>query len=177
MKHVAQTATVPGKPVPSQPAISFDQTFAAILAPTPPVKKPEVSDVTALSSTDSKVATVGTNGKPQTDKSDARAPAPPVAADLPRRIDQAELANLMKRGRELMDVGDIASARLLLQRAADALEPQAAFALAGTYDPVVLSGVKAYGIAPDPAMARSWYEKAREFGSADAQQRLERLPK
>jgi TPR repeat protein len=35
--------------------------------------------------------------------------------------------------------------------------------------------VKAYGIAPDPVMARSWYEKAKEFGSPDAQQRLEQL--
>jgi hypothetical protein len=176
-KQVAQPATAPGQSAQRQPAISFDQTFAAIPAPTPPAKKPEASDLGAPSPVDSKVATAVTDVKLQTDKSRERAPAPPAAADLPRRIDQTELASLLKRGRELIDVGDIASARLLLQRAADAREPQAAFALAGTYDPAVLSRVKAYGIAPDLAMARSWYEKAREFGSSDAQRRLEQLPK
>ena len=172
MKQIAQTAAAP-----KQPAMSFDQTFAAIPAPTQPVKKPEVSDLSASSPADSKVTTAATDVKLQTDKSNERAPAPPAAVDPPRRIDQTELASLLKRGRELIDVGDIASARLLLQRAADAREPQAAFALAGTYDPVVLSRVKAYGIAPDLAMARNWYEKAREFGSSDAQRQLEQLPK
>jgi hypothetical protein len=172
MKQVAQTATAP-----TQPAISFDQTFAAIPAPTRPAKKSEGSDLSASSPADSKVATAATDVKLQTDKSNERAPAPPAAADPPRRIDQTELASLLKRGRELIDVGDIASARLLLRRAADAHEPQAAFALAGTYDPVVLGRVKAYGIAPDLAMARNWYEKAKEFGSSDAQRRLELLPK
>lgn len=172
MKQIAQSAAAP-----KQPAMSFDQTFAAIPAPTQPVKKPEVSDLSASSPADSKVTTAATDVKLQTDKSNERAPAPPAAADPPRQIDQTELANLLKRGRELIDVGDIASARLLLQRAADAREPQAAFALAGTYDPAVLGRVKAYGIAPDLAMARNWYEKAREFGSSDAQRRLEQLPK
>lgn len=174
MKQVAQAATAP-----KQAAISFDQTFAAISPPTQPESKPETSGLGSLS----RMAQGNTVGiathdvKLQTDRSEERAPAPPTAADLPRRIDQAELANLLKRGRELIDVGDIASARLLLRRAADAREPQAAFALAGTYDPAVLGRVKAYGIAPDPAMARSWYEKAKEFGSPDAQRRLEQLPK
>jgi hypothetical protein len=181
IKQVAQAATAPiqspSQPVSSQPAISFDQTFAAIPVPTPPAKKPDVSDPGASRPADGTVATAVTDGKPQTDKTNARAPASPAAADPPRQIDQAELASLLKRGRELVDVGDIASARLLLQRAADARVPQAAFALAGTYDPAVLSRVKAYGIAPDLAMARIWYEKAREFGSSDAQQRLEQLPK
>ena len=174
MKQVAQATTAP-----KQAAVSFDQIFAAVSPPTQPESKPEISGLSA-SSRMAQGNTVGIathDAKFQTDKSEERAPASPAAADLPRRIDQAELANLLKRGRELIDVGDIASARLLLRRAADAREPQAAFALAGTYDPAVLGRVKAYGIAPDPAMARSWYEKAREFGSPDAQRRLEQLPK
>jgi hypothetical protein len=175
LKQVAQAATRP-----KQSAISFDQTFAAVSPPATPERKLAISDL-SVSTRTAEASTVGIathTPKLQTDKPEERTPSPPVAAaDLPRRIDQAELANLLKRGRELIDVGDIASARLFLQRAADAREPQAAFALAGTYDPAVLSRVKAYGIAPDPAMARAWYEKAREFGSPDAQRRLDQLSK
>ena len=97
------------------------------------------------------------------------------ATDLPRVIDRAELANLLARGNELIAVGDIAAARLLLQRAADAREPRAALALAGTYDPAVLRNLKVLGINPDLATARTWYEKAREYGSLDAQARLDKL--
>lgn len=173
-RHVAQAAAAP-----KQPAISFDQTFAAVSVPGQPESKPEKSNPGETNPT-SQGSTVGiakTDVKSQPEKLNTQALAPAVPVDVPRRIDQAELTGLLKRGRELIEVGDIASARLLLRRAADAREPQAAFALAGTYDPAVLSRVKAYGIAPDPAMARSWYEKAREFGSPEAQHRLDQLPR
>ena len=49
-----------------------------------------------------------------------------------------ELAALLKRAKGLLAVGDITSARLLLERAADAQEAEAALMLAGTYDPQVL---------------------------------------
>jgi TPR repeat protein len=48
-------------------------------------------------------------------------------------------------------------------------------ALAGTYDPANLAKLGVHGIVPDLTMARSWYEKARAFGSAEARQRLEML--
>ena len=49
-----------------------------------------------------------------------------------------ELAALLKRAKSLLAIGDITSARLLLERAADAQEAEAALMLAGTYDPQVL---------------------------------------
>jgi len=52
---------------------------------------------------------------------------------------------------------------------------EAALALGATYDPLVLRQLKAYGFAPDAAMARSWYEKAAELGSPAAPRRLEML--
>ena len=45
---------------------------------------------------------------------------------------------LLKRAKGLLAIGDITSARLLLERAADAQEPEAALMLAGTYDAQVL---------------------------------------
>jgi hypothetical protein len=62
-----------------------------------------------------------------------------------------------------------------LRRAAEWKDAEAALTLAATYDPVILRELKVYGFAPDVAMARIWYERAKEFGSAAASQRLEML--
>jgi TPR repeat protein len=101
---------------------------------------------------------------------------PPPAVAVPvRRLEADELAALMKRARGLIDIGDIAPARLLLQRAADAQEASAALLLAQTYDPAVLGTPDMRSITPDPAMAREWYEKAAKLGSLDAKQRLAQM--
>ncbi|MFL5028621.1 MAG: caspase domain-containing protein, partial [Xanthobacteraceae bacterium] len=67
-------------------------------------------------------------------------PAPPavVPPRLPvpeaRQLDREEIALLLKRGRDLMASGDLSAARLVLQRAAEARDAEAAMALAATYD-------------------------------------------
>jgi TPR repeat protein len=101
--------------------------------------------------------------------------ASPVAAPSARRLDADELATLMNRAKGLLAAGDIPPARLLLERAADAQEPSAALLLARTYDPEVLGTQDIRNITPDPAMARLWYQKAAQFGSADAERRLTQL--
>jgi hypothetical protein len=103
-------------------------------------------------------------------------PAPREAAPAPvRRIDPDELAALLKRAKSLLSIGDITSARLLLERAADAQEPEAALMLAGTYDPQVLGSQDLRSVTPDPAAAKVWYQKAAQMGSADAKRRLGQL--
>jgi len=101
--------------------------------------------------------------------------APPVADPSARKLDADELATLFNRAKGLLAAGDIPSARLLLERAADAQEPGAALMLARTYDPDVLGTQDARNIIPDPAMARAWYQKAAQFGSADARRRLAQI--
>jgi hypothetical protein len=96
--------------------------------------------------------------------------APPV-----RRLDPDELAALLKRAKGLIAIGDIAPARLLLERAADAQEASAALMLAQTYDPAVLGTQDMRSITPDPAMARDWYQQAARLGSLDAKQRLAQM--
>jgi TPR repeat protein len=39
----------------------------------------------------------------------------------------------------------------------------------------VLGALDMRSITPDPAMARNWYQKAAQFGSLEAQQRLARM--
>jgi hypothetical protein len=106
---------------------------------------------------------------------------PPPTADLPaaaptvKRLAADEVAALMKRAKGLIAIGDFAPARLLLKRAADAQEAGAALLLAQTYDPAVLGKQDMRSITPDPAKAREWYQKAAQYGSVDAQQRLSQM--
>jgi hypothetical protein len=99
----------------------------------------------------------------------------PVMAAHSSIVDKDELARLLKRGQYLISVGNIASARLFLERVAEANDSGAALALAGTYDPAELGRSRVLGIVPDPAMARIWYIRALKMGSPEAQQRLDRL--
>jgi len=94
----------------------------------------------------------------------------PVSA--PHRIDPDEVAVAMKRAYALIASRDIAAARLVLQRVADDGDAQAAVTLAETYDPAILERLGVYGMVPDIAMARHWYETAQRLGSTEAGQRL-----
>jgi hypothetical protein len=105
-----------------------------------------------------------------------REPVPVTREAVPaRRIDPDELVALLKRAKSLLAIGDITSARLLLERAADAQEAEAALMLAGTYDPQVLGGQDLRSVTPDAAAARDWYQKAAQLGSTDAKRRLGQL--
>ena len=101
--------------------------------------------------------------------------APPEPPPPATTLDADTLAGLMARARSLMTVGDIAAARLLLERAANAQDATAAFVLAQTYDPAVLGTKDTRSITADPAAARDWYQKAAQLGSAEARQRLSQL--
>lgn len=109
----------------------------------------------------------------------AAAKAAPTPAPKPalRPLDAEEIAMLLKRGGELIASGNIVAARLVYRHAAEAGEARAAFALAETYDPLVLERLGTKGLSADVAMAQTWYEKARELGSTEAPRRLEMLAK
>ena len=96
----------------------------------------------------------------------AASPVTPPAAPTARRLDPDELEALLKRARGLLAIGDIAPARLLLARAADAQEADAALMLARTYDPEVLGTADTRSVTPDPDEARIWYRKAADLGSS-----------
>jgi hypothetical protein len=98
------------------------------------------------------------------------------AGVLPSSLDAKALASLTKRAKDLLAVGDIAAARLLLERVANEHDATAAFLLGQTYDPTVLGVADQRSITADPAMARDWYRKAASLGSANAQRRLAQIP-
>jgi hypothetical protein len=106
-------------------------------------------------------------------------PAPAAEDMIPRdaihRLDPNEIASSLTRANTLIASGDLAAARLVLRRAADSGDARAAMTLAETYDPAVLAKLSVHGVVPDLAMARGWYEKAKQFGAIEATQRLEQL--
>jgi hypothetical protein len=108
-------------------------------------------------------------------------PAAPAAsaavAPIPRQLDPEEINTLIRRGEEFIAQGDIAAARLMLKRAAEAGNSRAALALGATYDPDMLRKMGVLGFQPDAAQAREWYEKAASLGSGEASQRLAVLPR
>lgn len=92
-----------------------------------------------------------------------------------RQLDAVDVAGLLRHGHEIAANGDLVGARLLFQRAAEAGDSDAALALAGTYDPIVLEHLRERGLAPDIATARYWYQEAQELGSKEAPRRLDML--
>jgi len=100
---------------------------------------------------------------------------PMIPGDAIHHLDPNEIVSSLKRGDALIASGDLAAARLVLRRAADAGDARAAMTLAETYDPAILEKLGVHGVVPDLAMARGWYEKAKRFGATEATQRLELL--
>jgi hypothetical protein len=100
--------------------------------------------------------------------------APPATPSVATR-DRDEVDAMLGRARSYLAAGDVAAARLLLRRAAERDDPQAALALGGTYDPIVLKRLGILNFQGDTVQAREWYRRAAELGSPDAASRLELL--
>jgi hypothetical protein len=96
----------------------------------------------------------------------------PSAAERPDRVGAERL---LARGEASLANGNVEIARQFLLRAAEAGLAAAALRLGATYDPAELGRLQAQGVVPDPALARKWYERARELGAPEANERLVRL--
>jgi hypothetical protein len=106
----------------------------------------------------------------------ASAPAAPViekplgssvstARPAPAGLSAGQITELLTRGDTLLHAGDVASARLFYERAADAGDREAAMRMGATFDPAFLSrvGLHARG---DPAKALSWYRHALDLATS-----------
>ena len=100
---------------------------------------------------------------------------PSPSKSAARTLDPEEIKLLVKQGEQFAEAGDLAGARILFQRAAEAGDATAATALGATYDPTVLAKLGAVGISADLEKARFWYQKAASLGSPDARRRLDLL--
>jgi hypothetical protein len=103
----------------------------------------------------------------------AALPAPSAIAPPVPSLDREEIAALYERGEQLIAQGEIAAARLVFTRAAEAGDARSALALGASYDPDVLRKLGVLGVRGDAALAREWYAKASGFGSREAAKRME----
>lgn len=118
---------------------------------------------------------------PRPSSSNPAKPPPPQSEDPPQPTPalapakRAGALAMMKRGTQFFNDGNVEGARMFFRRAARIGLPEAAMAMAETYDPVALRDVNVLGLQPDIAQARTWYETARKLGAPDAEERLNRL--
>ena len=179
-----------------EPTSQPEPTPAATVPPSPPLQPLQVASAPTeqvASAPTEQVASAPTEqvASAPTEAAPAEAQSPPVQGDSAarhldageiatlfdrgRHIDAEEIATLVSRGTDYLKAGDIASARLLLRRAAEAGSASAALTLGTTFDPLVIQQLGAFGVVPDVAQARQWYEKAEQLGSETASQRLAKL--
>jgi hypothetical protein len=116
-----------------------------------------------------------TQVQPQRGVGARAAPSPVPQNPQALHISQDEIDRLIKRGEGFMAQGDVLAARAFLERAAEAGDARAALALGSTYDPSVLKNMGVVGIRPDAEQAHRWYERAAEYGSKEASQRITAL--
>jgi hypothetical protein len=90
-------------------------------------------------------------------------------------LSTAEINAILAQGDDAFRRGDLASARLLYQRAFEADDGRGALGIGASYDPLFL---RRYRISSEPGdldEARTWYQRARALGAEEAQTRLKRL--
>jgi hypothetical protein len=100
----------------------------------------------------------------------ARSPDVQVSPD-----EGVQVARLMARASLLLEQGDIGAARIVLEHVAGTGNPQAIFALAETYDPLILPNFGTYGTRGDATKARDLYAQAEAGGIKEAKARFEAL--
>ncbi|HEX3522214.1 MAG TPA: hypothetical protein VHT52_09020 [Stellaceae bacterium] len=95
-------------------------------------------------------------------------------ASTPMLLPAEQITVLLARCDEFVRMRDIASARLLYERAADAGNGRAALRMGESFDPAFLNRIGIYRMAGDRQLALSWYRRARDLGDAEAAQLLEK---
>jgi hypothetical protein len=103
-------------------------------------------------------------------------PAANAEPDLPANEDKltpTEKKRLVERGSMFVGSGDLANARRLYERAAEAGDAQAAIYLGETYDPAFLKRARfGKSVRGHLDSAVYWYRRARDLGSNEADEML-----
>lgn len=105
-------------------------------------------------------------------------PASEVATGRPpevSRLTSDEIKTLVARGDLMLGSGDVTSARLFYERAANAPDAQAALRLGESYDPAFLAGARLNRTAGSVPLAAQWYQRAAELGAPEADTLLRAL--
>jgi len=145
-------------PASAETAPPADPTAAPTSAETAPPADPTAAPAFA------ETAPQGVQAAVTADK--ARAPLP-----LPAE----QITALLARGDAFVRTRDIASARLLYERAADAGNGRAALRMGESFDPAFLDSIGIHRMLGDRQLALSWYRRACDLGDAEAALLLQKL--
>lgn len=142
----------PAAPQPAAPpAVAPPPTVPPAVAPSPTAPSPPAAAAPAKS---------------------APAPAPAARAQT---LSPAEIAALLAAGDAAFRRGDLAAARVSYRRVYEAGEGRGALGMGASYDPLFLQHFHLTREHADPAEARTWYQRAKTLGAAEAVGRLDRL--
>jgi hypothetical protein len=100
--------------------------------------------------------------------SSSAAPEPEAAP----RLTAIQIAELLARGDSFLHAGDVVSARLFYERAADAGDWRAAIRMGATFDPAFLDRVGVHAVG-DPIKAQSWYHHSLDLGAPKIDRQIE----
>jgi hypothetical protein len=174
---------------PETPAVAADteETLTAITPPAPPAS---LAPVESAGGTGSSSLTAPPIRFGSTKENTPSAISPDSLATFPEglpecmasrsevaRLTPMEVASLIRAGRQFLATGDIDAARIAFKRAADSCDTDASYLMGTSFDPRLLTASGLPSSIGDVRMARSWYERARNLGSAEAADQLARLRK
>ena len=157
--HTGALVTPPPNPEIAPPPVPEP---AVVAVPVPP-RQPEAATAAEPTPAPAVIASVAPEPEVAREPEGAPDPVPQVQADLstafPATVKPAELNGLVSKGEQFLKAGDLASARLFFERAANAGDLRGAYGMAQSYDPAVVRKLPVYGLAVDGAEADRWYAK------------------
>jgi hypothetical protein len=102
--------------------------------------------------------------------------AQPDEHRTPATLTPAQETEMLRKGDEFLERGDVASARLLFKGLAEQGSSWGAFAMARSYDPGFLKKIWIIGaLKPDIEKAKLWYQRASDLGNSKALSYLNKL--
>jgi hypothetical protein len=139
-------------------------TAAIAIPPSPPQKStPSIPAIAEMPKHTEDAPAAPTEAMEKTPPAILGAPTQPDAPAPEAQLSEADRALFAQRGTELLAAGDIASARLFFERAANAGDLRSALGMAKSFDPVELAKAGARGLKGDQAEADYWYQRARSL--------------
>ena len=171
VQPIAETKPPPPQPGAESPRQAGTEPPAPQIAPDPPEPPREqrsaaIGSGNAAATQLAAVATAAPRSLPEQPTGSPSAGTVP-SADM--------VALLLRRGDASFALGDVSSARLLYERAAEGGDGRGATGVGKTYDPMSLRAIGARGIQADPVAAATWYRRAIELGDQSAADRLTQL--
>jgi TPR repeat protein len=172
----AETAP-PADPVaasaPAETAPPADPTAALALAETAPPADPTAAP--ALAETAPPADPTAAPASAETGPQGVQAAVTADKARAPLPLPAEQITALLARGDAFVRTRDIASARLLYERAADAGNGRAALRMGESFDPAFLDSIGIHRMLGDRQLALSWYRRACDLGDTEAALLLQKL--